>query len=117
MRRLTVPPDACTHTRQASLRETSATLREPVTEGIREILVTLVEAIGLVMLVVFVFLQSWRATLIPLLTVPVSLVGAFAVFPLLGFFPVIAQTFDITEFPFLAPRADSEYNTCCSEFK
>ena len=37
------------------------------------------------MLVVFVFLQSWRATLIPLLTVPVSLIGAFAVFPLLGF--------------------------------
>ena len=39
----------------------------------------------LVVLVVFVFLQSWRATLIPLLTVPVSLIGAFAVFPLLGF--------------------------------
>ena len=37
------------------------------------------------MLVVFIFLQSWRATLIPLLTVPVSLIGAFAVFPLLGF--------------------------------
>ena len=37
------------------------------------------------MLVVFIFLQSWRATLIPLLTVPVSLVGVFAVFPLLGF--------------------------------
>src|SRR6202041_3256404 len=46
---------------------------------------TLLEAILLVVLVVFVFLQSWRATLIPLLTVPVSLVGAFAVFPLLGF--------------------------------
>ena len=40
---------------------------------------------ALVMLVVFIFLQSWRATLIPLLTVPVSLIGAFAVFPLLGF--------------------------------
>ena len=39
----------------------------------------------LVILVVFIFLQSWRATLIPLLTVPVSLVGAFALFPLLGF--------------------------------
>src|SRR5205809_5864527 len=37
------------------------------------------------MLVVFVFLQGWRATLIPLLAVPVSLVGTFAVFPLLGF--------------------------------
>jgi HAE1 family hydrophobic/amphiphilic exporter-1 len=51
----------------------------------REIIETLLEAIALVVLVVFVFLQSWRATLIPLLTVPVSLVGAFAVFPLLGF--------------------------------
>ena len=57
----------------------------PVRAGIREIVDTLVEAIFLVALVVFVFLQSWRATLIPLLTVPVSLVGAFAVFPLLGF--------------------------------
>ena len=57
----------------------------PVKAGIEEIVHTLVEAILLVVLVVFVFLQSWRATLIPLLTVPVSLVGAFAVFPLLGF--------------------------------
>ncbi|MGD0673927.1 MAG: multidrug efflux RND transporter permease subunit [Polyangiaceae bacterium] len=57
----------------------------PVNAGIREIVETLVEAILLVVLVVFVFLQSWRATLIPLLTVPVSLVGAFAVFPALGF--------------------------------
>jgi HAE1 family hydrophobic/amphiphilic exporter-1 len=57
----------------------------PVTAGIREIVETLVEAVLLVVLVVFVFLQSWRATLIPLLTVPVSLVGAFAVFPLFGF--------------------------------
>jgi HAE1 family hydrophobic/amphiphilic exporter-1 len=57
----------------------------PVKAGIREIVETLVEAIGLVVIVVFVFLQSWRATLIPLLTVPVSLVGAFVVFPLLGF--------------------------------
>jgi len=57
----------------------------PVKAGIREIIETLVEAIALVVLVVFVFLQSWRATLIPLLTVPVSLIGAFAVFPLLGF--------------------------------
>jgi HAE1 family hydrophobic/amphiphilic exporter-1 len=56
-----------------------------VTEGIVEIQHTLVEAMVLVILVVFLFLQSWRATLIPLLTVPVSLVGAFAVFPLLGF--------------------------------
>ncbi len=57
----------------------------PVKEGIHEILITLLEAVLLVVLVVFVFLQSWRATLIPLLTVPVSLIGAFAVFPLLGF--------------------------------
>jgi HAE1 family hydrophobic/amphiphilic exporter-1 len=56
-----------------------------VSEGIVEIQHTLFEAMALVILVVFVFLQSWRATLIPLLTVPVSLVGAFAVFPLLGF--------------------------------
>ena len=57
----------------------------PVKAGINEIVVTLLEAIALVVLVVFVFLQSWRATLIPLLTVPVSLVGAFIAFPLLGF--------------------------------
>ncbi|HSY21367.1 MAG TPA: multidrug efflux RND transporter permease subunit [Polyangiaceae bacterium] len=57
----------------------------PVKAGIREIVETLIEAVGLVVLVVFVFLQSWRATLIPLLTVPVSLVGAFALFPVLGF--------------------------------
>jgi len=57
----------------------------PVKAGIREIVETLLEAIGLVVIVVFVFLQSWRATLIPLLTVPVSLVGAFALFPLMGF--------------------------------
>ncbi len=57
----------------------------PVNAGIREIVETLAEAIGLVVLVVYIFLQSWRATLIPLLTVPVSLVGAFALFPLLGF--------------------------------
>ena len=57
----------------------------PVTEGINEILHTLLEAVALVIIVVFVFLQNWRATLIPLLTVPVSLVGAFMFFPLLGF--------------------------------
>jgi HAE1 family hydrophobic/amphiphilic exporter-1 len=57
----------------------------PVKAGIREIVETLLEAIALVVVVVFVFLQSWRATLIPLLTVPVSLVGAFALFPVLGF--------------------------------
>ncbi|TMD12861.1 MAG: efflux RND transporter permease subunit, partial [Chloroflexi bacterium] len=57
----------------------------PVTEGIREILVTLLETVLLVALVVFLFLQSWRATLIPLLAVPVSLIGTFVLFPFLGF--------------------------------
>ena len=57
----------------------------PVEEGISEIIHTLFEAVALVIIVVFIFLQSWRATLIPLLTVPVSLVGAFMFFPLLGF--------------------------------
>ena len=56
-----------------------------VTEGIREIAKTFWEALALVMLVVFLFLQGWRAALIPLLAVPVSLVGTFALFPLLGF--------------------------------
>ena len=65
--------------------EVSLDTTAPVKAGIQEILITLAEAIGLVVLVVFVFLQSWRATLIPLLTVPVSLVGVFAVFPALGF--------------------------------
>ena len=56
-----------------------------VTEGMKEIEHTLFEAIGLVILVVFLFLQGWRATLIPLLAVPVSLIGTFALFPLFGF--------------------------------
>jgi HAE1 family hydrophobic/amphiphilic exporter-1 len=56
-----------------------------VTEGMQEMKKTFVEALFLVVLVVFVFLQGWRATLIPLLAVPVSLVGTFALFPLLGF--------------------------------
>src|SRR5882757_526893 len=56
-----------------------------VTVGIHEIILTLFEALALVVLVVYIFLQGWRATLIPLLAVPVSLIGTFAVFPLLGF--------------------------------
>jgi HAE1 family hydrophobic/amphiphilic exporter-1 len=56
-----------------------------VTEGIREIYRTLGLALLLVILVVFIFLQSWRATLIPAVAVPVSLVGTFTLFPLLGF--------------------------------
>jgi HAE1 family hydrophobic/amphiphilic exporter-1 len=57
----------------------------PVTEGMKEILETLVIAIVLVILVVYLFLQDWRATLIPMLAVPVSLIGTFVVFPLFGF--------------------------------
>jgi hydrophobe/amphiphile efflux-1 (HAE1) family protein/NodT family efflux transporter outer membrane factor (OMF) lipoprotein len=53
--------------------------------SVSEVLQTLVEAVVLVILVVFLFLQSWRATLIPLITVPVSLIGTFLFFPLLGF--------------------------------
>jgi HAE1 family hydrophobic/amphiphilic exporter-1 len=56
-----------------------------VTEGIDEIIHTLVEALVLVIIVVFIFLQGWRATLIPLLAVPVSLVGTFLLFPIFGF--------------------------------
>jgi HAE1 family hydrophobic/amphiphilic exporter-1 len=57
----------------------------PVTEGIREIVQTLLEALILVIIVVFLFLQNWRATLIPIIAVPVSLIGTFAAFPFLGF--------------------------------
>jgi hydrophobe/amphiphile efflux-1 (HAE1) family protein len=56
-----------------------------VRASIRDVVLTLLEAIALVVIVVFVFLQNWRATLIPLLTVPVSILGTFALFPLLGF--------------------------------
>ena len=56
-----------------------------VTESLKEVVITLTEAIVLVAIVVFLFLQSWRATLIPMLTVPVSLIGTFAAFVALGF--------------------------------
>jgi hydrophobic/amphiphilic exporter-1 (mainly G- bacteria), HAE1 family len=56
-----------------------------VTEGMKEIVITLLIALGLVILVVYIFLQGFRATLIPLLAVPVSLVGTFVLFPLFGF--------------------------------
>lgn len=65
---------------QISLDTTKA-----VTAGIDEVVHTLLEAVVLVVLVVFIFLQNWRATLIPLLTVPVALVATFAVFPAIGF--------------------------------
>ena len=56
-----------------------------VSEGIREIAITLGEAMVLVILVVYLFLQNWRATLIPAVAVPVSLIGTFMAFPALGF--------------------------------
>src|SRR5467141_2883958 len=63
-----------------SLDQTSA-----VTEGMKEIIETLLIAIALVILVVYLFLQDWRATLIPMLAVPVSLMDTFILFPLFGF--------------------------------
>ena len=58
---------------------------QAVEEGMREIVITLLEALGLVVLVVFLFLQGWRATLIPLCAVPVSLIGTLVFFPMFGF--------------------------------
>src|SRR5258705_5063841 len=63
-----------------SLDQTAA-----VTEGMKEIVETILIAILLVIVVVYLFLQDWRATLIPVLAVPVSLVGTFVFFPLFGF--------------------------------
>ena len=57
----------------------------PITAGIKDIVVTLIIALFLVILVVFIFIQDWRATLIPTLAIPVSLIGAFIFFPALGF--------------------------------
>ena len=56
-----------------------------VTAGMHEIIYTLIQALALVILVVFIFLQGWRATLIPLCAVPVSLIGTFMLFPIFGF--------------------------------
>lgn len=58
---------------------------ESIEEGISEIFVTMLFTLLLVIVVIFIFLQDWRATLIPLIAIPVSIVGAFAIFPLLGF--------------------------------
>ena len=66
-----------------------------VRAAISDVVLTLLSAIGLVILVVFVFLQNWRATLIPLLTVPVAVVGALALFPLLGFSINITSMFGL----------------------
>lgn len=64
---------------------TSLDTTKAVTAGVDEIVSALRDAVILVVLVVFIFLQSWRATLVPLLVVPVALIATFAVFPLLGF--------------------------------
>ena len=66
-----------------------------VRTAIGDVVTTLVEAVMLVILVVFIFLQSWRATLIPLLTVPVAVIGTFAIFPLLGFSINITSMFGL----------------------
>ena len=67
-----------------------------VSESIKEVLITLLEAIGLVVLVMFVFLQDWRSTVIPALTIPVSLVGTFAFVRLFGFSINTLTLFGIT---------------------
>src|SRR4029079_7695141 len=58
---------------------------EVVHDSIREVLKTLAEAIVLVVIVIFVFLQSWRSTLIPAITIPVSLIGAFGFIKLMDY--------------------------------
>jgi hydrophobic/amphiphilic exporter-1 (mainly G- bacteria), HAE1 family len=67
-----------------------------VSESIREVLITLLEAIGLVVLVMFLFLQDWRSTVIPTITIPVSLVGTFAFVRLFGFSINTLTLFGIT---------------------
>jgi len=67
-----------------------------VSESIREVATTLAEAIGLVVLVMFLFLQNWRTTLIPAITIPVSLVGTFAFVKVFGFSINTLTLFGIT---------------------
>ncbi len=67
-----------------------------VRESIKEVLITLAQAIALVVLVIFVFLQSWRSTLIPVITIPVSLIGTFAVMKVLDFSINTLTLFGIT---------------------
>jgi HAE1 family hydrophobic/amphiphilic exporter-1 len=67
-----------------------------VSESIREVVTTLLEAIGLVVLVMFLFLQNWRTTLIPAMTIPVSLIGTFAFVKLFGFSINTLTLFGIT---------------------
>ncbi|MBK9621025.1 MAG: multidrug efflux RND transporter permease subunit [Candidatus Obscuribacter sp.] len=67
-----------------------------VKESIKEVIITLLQAIGLVVLVIFLFLQSFRSTLIPVITIPVSLIGTFAVMKVLGFSINTLSLFGIT---------------------
>src|SRR5579862_4241712 len=69
---------------------------EAVSESIRDVLTTLIEAIVLVILVIFIFLQDWRSTIIPAVTIPVSLIGTFAFVKILGFSVNTLTLFGIT---------------------
>ena len=71
-------PDGITST---TIVDTTTSIRA----GVKDIFVTLIVALLLVVAIIYLFIQDWRATLIPLIAIPVSLIGAFAVFPLLGF--------------------------------
>jgi hydrophobic/amphiphilic exporter-1 (mainly G- bacteria), HAE1 family len=65
-------------------------------ESIRDVLLTLLEAIGLVILVIYIFLQDWRSTFIPAIAIPVSLIGTFVFVKLLGFSINTLTLFGIT---------------------
>ena len=69
---------------------------DAVSESIRDVLSTLLEAIALVILVIFIFLEDWRSTIIPSVTIPVSLIGTFAFVKLLGFSINTLTLFGIT---------------------
>src|SRR5262249_49112967 len=69
---------------------------EAVSESIKDVLSTLTEAIGLVILVIFLFLEDWRSTIIPAVTIPVSLVGTFLFVKVLGFSINTLTLFGIT---------------------
>jgi hydrophobic/amphiphilic exporter-1 (mainly G- bacteria), HAE1 family len=69
---------------------------EAVSESIRDVLSTLAEAIGLVILVIFIFLEDWRSTIIPAVTIPVSLIGTFLFIKVLGFSINTLTLFGIT---------------------
>ena len=69
---------------------------EAVGESIQDVLTTLIEAVVLVILVIFIFLEDWRTTIIPAVTIPVSLIGTFAFVKLLGFSLNTLTLFGIT---------------------